>query len=90
MTAESIKETFEILVKNKDMVAIFIAAKGIEACLKQLLSSEFSNQEALLISLCLDGTGVGEKSVWDFGVDKLHNRVSEILNDTNNQKHHIF
>ena len=42
----------------------------------------------MLISICLDGTGVGEKAVWDFGIDKLHLRITELLNDTQNQKHH--
>lgn len=72
------------------MVTIFIAAKGIEACLKQLINSQFSNQEVLLISLCFQGNGVGQKSVWDFGVEKIHDRIKEIINDVNNQKHHAY
>jgi hypothetical protein len=40
--------------------------------------------------MCLDGAGVAEKAVWDFGIEKLHHRVSELINDTFNQKHHAL
>lgn len=28
--------------------------------------------------------------MWDFGIDKIHNKISEILSDVNNQKHHAL
>ncbi len=28
--------------------------------------------------------------MWDFGVEKIHDRVKEIINDVNNQKHHAY
>jgi len=57
------------------MMPIFVAAKGVEACLALLVGGDFANQEVLLLSLALEGTGAAEKAVWDFGIHKIHSRI---------------
>ena len=40
----------------------------------------------MIICVCMNGDGVGEKEVWDFGVEKLHKKVTEILKSESNLK----
>lgn len=65
--------------KNPELINIFIAGKGVRKCLEQILVSEESIKEGYLVSCCLRGDGVGEKEVWDFKINKLYKRISDIL-----------
>ena len=70
--------------QKEDLITIFISAKGIPKCLKQLITTEECNREGYLVSKCLRDDGVGEKEVWDFGVSKLQGRITEFL-DSNSE-----
>lgn len=47
--------------------------------MQQLVEAEQSKKEGFLVSVCLTGDGVAEKEVWDFGMNKLERRVTELL-----------
>ena len=71
-----------LLLVQPDYKAAFISLGGIRKMLEYTAAGSKSNTATLLICHSMDGSGVAEKEVWDYGVDKIERLVRGLLEET--------
>lgn len=81
-TKQELELLLNLLLVQPDYKTAFISLGGIRKLLVYIADGNESGAATLLICHTMDGRGVAEKDVWDFGVDRIEQMISSLLGGT--------